>query len=146
LPFPRKKNFFSSFSATLHLQGQWEPGMNRELISFVLNWALYLALYPVAFFWLRRAWRIFIKHDYSEVALKRGASPPNPKRWAPVVGVLHVIAGAVAIWLIVTIPLGRYDFESWIEIAGVTLWTKILLDFIISRQAHPFTFGRKSNK
>ena len=120
--------------------------MNRELISFILNWVLYLALYPVAFFWLRRAWRIFIKHDYSEVALKRGESPPNPKRWAPVIGILNTVAGAVGIWLIITIPLGRYDFESWIEIAGVTLWSKILFDFIISRQAHPFTFGKKSRK
>jgi len=117
--------------------------MNRDLISFVLNWVLYLSLYPVAFFWLRRAWRIFINHDYSEVALKRGESPPNPKRWAPFTGIIHMIAGSIAIWLIIAIPLGRYEFARWIEIAGVTLWTKILLDFIISRQAHPFTFGKK---
>ncbi len=120
--------------------------MNQSLISFVLTWVLYLALYPVAYFWLRRAWRIFIKHDYSEVALKRGQSPPNPKKWAPASGVLHLIAGAVAIWLIITIPLGRYRFESWIEIAGVTLWMKIIFDFIISRQAHPFTLKSKKDK
>jgi len=120
--------------------------MNRELISFVLNWGLYLSLYPVAFFWLRRAWRIFIKHDYSEVALKRGISPPNPKGWAPVAGIVNLVTGSIAVWLIVTIPLGRYDFESWIEIAGLTLWAKILLDFIISRQAHPFTVGKKKKE
>ena len=34
---------------------------------------LFLALFPMAFFWLRRAHRIFIKKNYSEVALKKGA-------------------------------------------------------------------------
>ena len=120
--------------------------MNRELISFALNWVLYLSLFPVSFFWLRRAWRIFIKHDYSEVALKRGESPPNPKRWAPVTGLVNAVAGGMGIWLIVTIPLGRYSFAGWIEIAGLTLWTKILLDFIVSRQAHPFKLGKKKKK
>ncbi|MFA7536713.1 MAG: hypothetical protein WCY68_11525, partial [Desulfuromonadales bacterium] len=84
--------------------------MNHPIVSFVLTWLLYLALYPIAFFWLRRAWRIFIKHDYSEVALKRGASPPNPQRFATASGIIHLIAAAVAIWLICTIPFGRYSF------------------------------------
>ena len=117
--------------------------MNHGLASFILNWVLYLALYPSAFFWLRRAWRIFIKHDHTEVALKRGESPPNPKRWAPYSGTINLVAGAVAVWLVVTIPLGRYTFDKWIEIAGLTLWTKILLDYIVSRQAHPFKLGKK---
>jgi hypothetical protein len=118
--------------------------MGTSLISFVLNWLLYLALFPAAFFWLRRSWRIFVKRDYSEVALKRGESPPNPKRWAPYSGLSNLAAGSIAVWLIVTIPLGLYTFSKWIEIAGLTLWGKILLDYIISRQAHPFTLGRKS--
>ncbi len=118
--------------------------MGTSLISFVLNWLLYLALFPAAFFWLRRSWRIFVKRDYSEVALKRGESPPNPKRWAPYSGLSNLAAGGIAVWLIVTIPLGLYTFSKWIEIAGLTLWGKILLDYIISRQAHPFTLGRKS--
>jgi len=119
--------------------------MNHELISFFLNWVLYLALFPAAYYWLRRAWRIFINRDYSEVALKRGAPPPNPKRWAPYVGLLNLAAGGAAVWLAVTIPLGFYSFDRWIEIAGVTLWMKIILDYIISRQAHPFKLGRKKN-
>jgi hypothetical protein len=120
--------------------------MIRNLASFILTWGLYLALFPMAFFWLRRAGRIFIKHDYSEVALKGGAPPANPKRWAPVTGLVNLAAGAIAVWLIVTIPLGRYTFDKWIEFAGLTLWTKILLDYIVSRQAHPFHFGRKKKK
>ncbi len=115
-----------------------------NLLNFILNWVLYLALFPVAFFWLRRSLRIFVKHDYSEVALKKGESPPNPKRWAPFIGFSNLVGGLIAAWLIITIPLGLYEFGKWIEIAGLTLWGKLLFDYIISRQAHPFTFGRKA--
>lgn len=118
--------------------------MNSALISFVLNWLLYLALFPAAFFWLRRSVRIFIQHDYSEVALKGGEAPPNPKKWAPATGLVNLAAGGIAVWLIITVPMGFYSLSKWIEIAGLTLWGKILLDYIISRQAHPFVFGRKA--
>jgi len=114
-----------------------------EFASFILNWVLYLALFPASFFWFRRAWRIFIKHDYSEVALKRGESPPNPKKWAPFTGLCNLASGGIAAWLIVAVPIGVYTFDRWIEIAGVTLWMKIIIDYIISRQAHPFKLGRK---
>lgn len=36
-------------------------------ISVALTWILFLALFPITFFWLRRAWRILAKGDYSEV-------------------------------------------------------------------------------
>lgn len=114
-----------------------------NLLNFILNWVLYLALFPVSFFWLRRSYRIFVKKDYSEVALKRGEAPANPKRWAPFIGLSNLLGGGVAVWLIVTVPLGLYTFSKWIEIAGLTLWGKLLFDFIISRQAHPIQFGRK---
>ena len=29
--------------------------------------------------------------------------------------------------------------------AGTTIWLKLFLDFIISRQAHPMNFGRKKS-
>ena len=51
-------------------------------ISSVITWLLFLALFPMAFIWLRRAYRIFIKKNYAEVALKRGEAPPNPAKWA----------------------------------------------------------------
>ncbi len=120
--------------------------MGYALISFILNWVLYFGLFPVAFFWLRRSQRIFIKKDYSEVALKRGESPPNPKRWAPFTGISNLVGGLIAIWLIIAIPMGLYDFAKWIEIAGLTFWGKIIFDFIISRQAHPFTLGREKQE
>lgn len=112
-------------------------------VSVAMTWILFLALFPMAFFWLRRAWRIFIKGDYSEVALKRGELPPNPKRWAPVAGLANFAAGAVTVGVIVGVALGRLAFDSWIAIAGSTIWIKIFADFIISRQAHPFTLGKK---
>lgn len=112
-------------------------------VSVAMTWILFLALFPMAFFWLRRSWRIFIRRDYSEVALKRGESPPNPKRWAPVAGLINLAAGGVAVGVIVGVGMGRLSFENWVAIAGSTLWIKIFADFIVSRQAHPFTLGRK---
>jgi len=117
-------------------------------ISIAITWMLFLALFPMAFFWLRRAWRIFIKHDYSEVALKGGESPPNPKKWAPATGIVNLAAGGTALVTIVCVVLlpSVFPYKTWSSIAGVTLWMKIFADFIVSRQAHPFELGRKKEK
>ena len=48
-----------------------------------MTWILFLGLFPMAFFWLRRAWRILIRHDHSEVALKGGEPPPNRSAMHP---------------------------------------------------------------
>jgi hypothetical protein len=117
-------------------------------ISIAITWMLYLALFPMAFIWLRKAWRIFIKHDYSEVALKGGESPPNPKKWAPATGIVNLAAGGTALVTIVCVVLlpSLFPYKTWSSIAGVTLWMKIFADFIVSRQAHPFELGRKKEK
>ena len=47
-------------------------------VSIAMNWILFIALFPIQFFWYRRAYRIFIKRDFSEVALKNGEPPENP--------------------------------------------------------------------
>ena len=47
-------------------------------VSVALTWILFLALFPMAFFWLRRAWRILYRRDFSEVALKRGVRAAEP--------------------------------------------------------------------
>ena len=112
-------------------------------ISIAITWMLFLALFPMAFIWLRRAWRIFIKRDYSEVALKRGEAPPNPQKWAPATGIVNLVAGATALVTIVCVLLALFPYKTWSSIAGVTLWMKIFADFIVSRQAHPFELGRK---
>lgn len=116
------------------------------------TWILYLSLIPMVFIWLRRAYRIFINGDLSEVALKRGEGPPNPKKWAPFTGSLNLICGLTAIWVLIGIPLyigtgimiGPFnEFKTWSGIPAVTLWMKVFIDYIISRQAHPMEFGRK---
>ncbi len=112
-------------------------------IGVFLTWVLFLALFPMAFFWLRRAWRIFIKKNYSEVAIKRGLPPKNPKKWAPFVGLLNLVCGGIAVWTIITVVLGLYSYEAWSAMAGLTIWGKIIADFIIRFQAHPIQFGKK---
>jgi ABC-type phosphate transport system permease subunit len=123
-------------------------------ISTAMTWILFLALFPMAFIWLRRAWRIFINKDHSEVALKKGVSPPNPKRWAPVTGMINLTAGIITLGIIIGIPLWIatgiaigpfHDFKNWNALAGSTIWLKIIADFIVSRQAHPFVLGKKKN-
>ena len=115
-------------------------------ISIAITWLLFLALFPMAFFWLRRAYRIFIKKDYSEVALKRGEAPADPKKWAPATGIINLAAGGTALVTIIGVLLALMPYKTWSAIAGVTLWFKVFADYIISRQAHPFVLGRKKDK
>ena len=65
-------------------------------VSIAMNWILFLALFPIAFFWLRRAWRILVRGDYSEVALKRGEPPANAAKYAPYAAAINLVAGVVA--------------------------------------------------
>lgn len=101
-----------------------------------MTWILFLALFPLAFFWLRRAWRIFAAHDYAEVALKGGAPPADPQRWAPYTGAANLVAGGVAVGVIVLVVVFAMPYASWSAIAGSTIWCKFFADFIISRHAH----------
>lgn len=121
-------------------------------VGVAMTWLLFLALFPMAFFWLRRAWRIFVRRNYSEVATKRGVPPANPQKWAPVVGLLNLVCGTIMVWIIIGLPcwiftgllIGPFqNYEAWSALAGLTIWGKIIADFIIRSQAHPFTFGRK---
>ena len=115
-------------------------------ISIAITWMLFIALFPMAFIWLRRAYRIFIKKNYSEVALKRGEAPPNPEKWAIATGSVNLIAGSAAVVAIIGVVFALLPYKTWSSIAGVTLWMKIFADFIVSRQAHPFELGRKKEK
>ena len=120
-----------------------------------LIWILYLALFPMVFFWFRRAWRIFIQKDYSEVALKDGLPPANPKKWAMATGIVNIVAAAAAAWIIIGVILyiaagiliGPFDsFDGWNAYAGSTIWLKLIFDFIIKRQAHPIVWGKKKKE
>ncbi|MDH4007960.1 MAG: hypothetical protein OEU35_07850 [Desulfuromonadales bacterium] len=105
----------------------------------------------MAFIWLRRAYRIFIKKDYSEVALKRGEAPPDPAKWAPATGIVNLLAGGTALVTIIGVLLYPAtgistvfkDYRNWSAVAGVTIWFKVFADYIVSRQAHPFIIKKK---
>lgn len=121
-------------------------------VATALIWLLYLALFPMAYYWFRRAWKIFINKDYSEVALKKGVPPANPEKWATVTGVVNILAGLAAIWIVIGVILfittgiliGPFDsFDGWNAYAGSTIWLKLIIDFIIKRQAHPIVWGKK---
>lgn len=112
-------------------------------ISVALTWILFLALFPIAFFWLRRAWRILMRGDFSEVGLKRGEAPANPKKFAPYAAAINLVAGGIAVGVIINVLLGTMEYQTWSAIAGVTLWLKFIADFILSRHAHPIAMGEK---
>ncbi|MEO8411898.1 MAG: hypothetical protein ABI478_15120 [Propionivibrio sp.] len=111
-------------------------------VSVVLTWILFLALFPIAFFWLRRAWRILMRGDYSEVALNRGEPPANARKFAPWTAAINLVGGAIVASVIVNVALGRWAYDTWTAVAGLTIWFKFIADFILGRHAHP-SFGRK---
>lgn len=112
-------------------------------ISVAMTWVLFIALFPISFFWLRRAWRILIKHDLTEVALKRGAPPKNPNKFAPYTAAINLLAGLTIVYVILTIVTAYYAYETWSALAGVTIWMKLIADFILSRHAHNFPGNSK---
>ena len=104
---------------------------------FIFNWIFLLALFPVSFFWLRRAYRILVKRDFSEVALKKGSPPPNAEKYAPYEMVINLVGGVVMVGvLIAVLGFQALKSEDWIALAGVTLWMKLLCSFMLGRQAH----------
>lgn len=106
-------------------------------VSVALTWILFLALFPMAFFWLRRAWRIGVRRDFSEVALKRGVSPADPARYAPYELFINLIAGAIVVYVIINILMGWMSYAQWSALAGSTIWCKFFANFVLSRHAHP---------
>lgn len=104
---------------------------------YIFNWIFLLVLFPVAFFWLRRAWRILVRRDFSEVALKKGVPPPNAEKYAPYEMAINFVGGVIMVGVLVAV-LGFQALaaDDWIAVAGVTLWCKLLASFALSRQAH----------
>jgi hypothetical protein len=105
-------------------------------VNVALTWILFLALFPIGFFWFRRAWRIVMQRDFSEVALKQGVPPPNPEKYAPYEMAINLITGIVVAGVIVSVLMGALEYSSWSAIAGITIWTKFLASFALSRYAH----------
>lgn len=104
--------------------------------SVALTWIMYLALFPMAFFWWRRVWRILIRRDFSEVALKGGEPPPDAQRWAPYEMAINGVAGTAAVFVIVGVGLGQLPYDNWTAIAGTTIWCKFFASFALGRHAH----------
>lgn len=115
-------------------------------VSVAMTWLLFLALFPMAFFWLRRAWRIVFRRDYSEVALRRGEPPPNAAKFAPYTAAVNLVAGGIAAAVIVMVVVGGVAYETWTAIAGSTIWMKFVADFIVSRHARPIWGENKKMK
>jgi small-conductance mechanosensitive channel len=111
-----------------------------------LSWILFLALFPLAFFWLRRAWRILVRRDFSEVALKHGEAPADPQRWAPYEMVINGIAGIIAVFVIVSVIAIGIPYATWTAIAGSTIWCKFFASFALSRHAHAFAGKGKAGR
>lgn len=113
-------------------------------VSVAMTWLLFLALFPIAFFWLRRAWRIVFRQDFSEVALKRGVSPENVEKFAPYTAAINLIGGGIILFVIFGVVTASLNYEVWTGIAGSTLWCKFIADFILSRHAHPIVAKKKA--
>jgi len=113
-------------------------------VSLALNWILFLALFPMAFFWLRRAWRILARRDFSEVALKRGEAPADAARWAPYEMAINGVAGVVIVFVIFGVLVVGLPFDTWTAVAGSTIWCKFFAGFALSRHAHGFKPARKA--
>lgn len=113
-------------------------------VSVALTWVLFLALFPMAFFWLRRAWRIRVRRDYSEVALRRGEPPADPARFAPYAFAINALAGLVVVLVIAWVVFSGMPYEVWTAIAGTTIWCKFFLDFALSRHAHGIGAKKKA--
>jgi hypothetical protein len=105
-------------------------------VGVALTWILFLALFPITFFWLRRAWRIQVRRDHSEVALKRGEPPPDPAKWAPWEAAINALGGTVLLYVIGGVLLAGLPYETWTAIAGSTIWCKFFAGFALSRHAH----------
>ncbi len=105
-------------------------------VNVALTWILFLALFPIGFFWLRRAWRIVMQRDFSEVALKQGVPPSDPEKFAPYEMAINLVCGIVVVGVIVSVLTGALEYSSWSAIAGITIWVKFLASFALSRHAH----------
>jgi F0F1-type ATP synthase assembly protein I len=113
-------------------------------VSVAMTWVLFIALFPIAYFWLRSAWRIAVKRDFSEVALKRGEPPKNQQKYAPYSAAINLLAGVIVVVVIIGVITAYFDYATWSAIAGTTIWLKLIADFILRRHAHPIILKRKS--
>ena len=111
-------------------------------VSVAMTWLLFIALFPITYFWARSAWRILRHKDFTAVALKHGTPPPRQAKFAPWAVAINLAGVASLLWVITGILFGALTYETWSAVAGSTIWLKIIFDFILSRHAH-FSSARK---
>jgi hypothetical protein len=70
------------------------------------------------------------------VALKKGLPPANSEKYAPYELMINLLGGIVVVSVILIVLLGLMDYQSWVALAGSTLWIKLFASFALSRQAH----------
>ncbi|MEX1168357.1 MAG: hypothetical protein WEK74_16080 [Hydrogenophaga sp.] len=114
---------------------------------YIFNWIFLLVLFPVAFYWLRRTWRILVKRDFSEVALKKGMPPPNAEKYAPYELAINGLGGIIMVGVLVgVLGFQALSDDEWKAVAGITLWVKLFASFALSRQAHGLGPKTKTQK
>jgi hypothetical protein len=113
-------------------------------VGIASNWVLFLALFPMAFIWLRRGWRILVRRDYSEVAMKGGVAAPDARKFARAEAAINLAAGAVCAMVIVGVAAGFLHYNTWTAIAGSTIWLKLFISFALGRHAHAAKRDKKA--
>lgn len=56
-----------------------------------------------------------MRGDYSEVAIKRGEPPANPKKFAPYAAAINLIAGGIAVWVIFNVVTGGMEYDDLVS-------------------------------
>ncbi len=105
-------------------------------LVLVLTWILFIGLFPLSFYWMKRAFVIIVKKDYSNVALKWGKKPLKQKKYAPYYFLTNLAAGLIFILVIFLIVFYGLEYEKWTAVIGTTFWMKIFVEFILSSHAH----------
>ncbi len=112
--------------------------MNWDTLQVVLvfNWILFIGLIPLSIFWLRRGYKIWMKKDYSLVALWKGRSPKNAKKYVPYAILSNLGAGMIFLTVFFLVLIIGLHYDIWTAIVGITFWMKILTDLNVSMYAH----------
>lgn len=93
------------------------------VVALVMYGILYLSLFSIVFFWLRLVRNVVLRKDYSEVALRKGASPPHPKKLAPFFVVLNSVCALILIGVILYVPVTGFALIDWdVFTSDATSW------------------------
>ncbi len=122
--------------------------MNLDTLQvvFVFNWILFIGLIPLSVYWIRRGLKIWLKKDYSLVALWKGSPPDDARKYALYAAISNLGAGIIFLSVFSLVLLVGLRYNTWTGIVGITFWMKIFTDFNVSMYAHKigiFSFKRK---